>query len=141
MSTEGSTEGSIGLKLAGSAFRGASQGPLLTLVVGNALGNGVSVDSQGFGGFRQVVFVSRERLFYIEFFKFFKRFGQQDLAVEHFLNQDFKTRVHVLNTRDRNGRKLEFFARQQPVSVEVTGRRGFCHRFGKSRSGRPLVPL
>lgn len=64
-------------------------------VGGDALGNGIAVNAQSLGGFGKVLFVSGKGLFDVEPLEFAYCLGQQNVAVEHFVDQSFKSRTHV----------------------------------------------
>jgi len=52
------------------------------------------MDAEDDRGFREVLIVPGEGLFNIELLKLAQRLIQQDVAVEHFTDEAFKTRVN-----------------------------------------------
>ena len=67
---------------------------VLILILRNALGEGVAMDAEDGGGVGDVLFVTGERLLYIELLEFAERFVEQDVAFEHFVDQVFETVVN-----------------------------------------------
>jgi hypothetical protein len=74
---------------------GAGERALCLLEFSHALRDGVAVDAQSLGGFREMFVVSGEGLLNVELFEFTDRFGQQDVTIQHFVNQSFKSSAHV----------------------------------------------
>lgn len=52
------------------------------------------MDAERFGCLREVILVSRKGLLDVELLEFADGLGQQDFAVEHFVNQSFKSSAH-----------------------------------------------
>src|SRR5947209_1208703 len=70
-------------------------GALLCAVVGDSLGERVAVDAERSGGAREMLFVSGERLLDVELLELGEGLVEHDLAVEHFVNQDFQSGAHL----------------------------------------------
>ena len=68
---------------------------LFFVVGGDALGEGVSVDSQHFRCIRKMFSMPGESLLDIDLFKLRHRFIQQNLAVQHFIDQGFELGAHL----------------------------------------------
>lgn len=81
--------------LASSGLGGPGNGPFLLLVKGHSFCDGISMDSQGFGGFGDVRLVATEGPLNVNLFKFVKGFRQKYMAVQHFIDQSFKASSHV----------------------------------------------
>jgi len=62
---------------------------VLAFVLGNSLGDGVAVDTEGGGGFAQVVAVAFEGFLDVDLLEFGESFIEEDAAVEHFLDEGF----------------------------------------------------
>ena len=67
---------------------------LLAFISSDAFGEGVAVDAEDGGRVREMLFVAREGLLYIELLKLAERFIQKDVALEHFVDQAFETVVN-----------------------------------------------
>src|SRR6185369_225794 len=67
---------------------------VLVFVRGDAFGEGVAVDAENGGRVRQMLFVAREGLLYIELLKLAERFIQKDVALEHLVDQAFESGVN-----------------------------------------------
>jgi hypothetical protein len=63
----------------------------LGFVGGDALGEGIPMDSKDRGGFGEVLFVAGERLFYIELLEFTQSLVKKDVAFEHFVDEAFES--------------------------------------------------
>ena len=74
----------------GSALRGF----FLALILGDALGEGVALDAEDGSGVGDLLFVTGERLLYIELLELAARFVEKDVAFEHFVDQVFETVVN-----------------------------------------------
>lgn len=59
---------------------------VLLFVGGDAFGQRVPVDAEHDGRLREVLFVPRERLLYIELLKFSNRLVEEDVAFQHLVN-------------------------------------------------------
>src|SRR5215467_13420144 len=68
----------------------APGGFFLTLVGGDALGEGVAMDAEHGGGVGDVLLVTGECLLDVELLEFAERFVKKDVAFEHFVDQGFK---------------------------------------------------
>ena len=67
---------------------------ILSLVGGDALGEGVAVDAEDGGCFGDVLLVTGEGLLYVELLELPECFVQKDVAFEHFVDQVFETVVN-----------------------------------------------
>jgi len=67
---------------------------VLVFVGGDTFGEGVAVDAEDGGRVREMLFVTREGLLNIELLKLAERFIQKDVALEHLLDQAFKSGVN-----------------------------------------------
>jgi hypothetical protein len=59
---------------------------LLVFISGDAFGEGVAVDAEDGGRVREVLFVARESLLYIELLEFAESLIQKDVALEHLVD-------------------------------------------------------
>ena len=66
---------------------------VLVFVAGDAFGEGVPMDSEDDGGLREMLLVTRERLFDIELFKLAHRLVKKDVAFEHLVDEVFESSV------------------------------------------------
>jgi hypothetical protein len=73
-------------KLLPACFGSARYRSFLLLVESDTLSDGISMNTQGSGGFGKVGFIPDKRLLDIDLLKLIKCFGQQYVAVKHFLN-------------------------------------------------------
>ena len=73
-------------KLLPPCFGSARYRSFLLLVKSDALSDGISMNTQGSGGFGKVGLIPDKRLLNVDLFKLVKCFGQQYVAVKHFLN-------------------------------------------------------
>ena len=67
-------------------FGSARYRSFLFLVESDALSDGISMNAQGGGGFGEVGLIPNKRLLNVDLFKLVKCFGQQYVAVKHFIN-------------------------------------------------------
>ena len=58
---------------------------VLALIGGDAFGEGVAVDAEDDGGFREVLFVAREGFLDVELFELGEGLVQKDVALQHFV--------------------------------------------------------
>ena len=64
---------------------------LLSFVGGDAFGEGVAVDAEDGSRVREVLFVTREGLLYVQLLKLAERLVQEDVALEHLVDQAFES--------------------------------------------------
>jgi len=69
--------------------------PFLGAVRVHALGDGVAVDAERFGGVRNAFLVSGESFLNIELFEFFESFVEHDVTIEHIFYNCFKAGAYL----------------------------------------------
>lgn len=81
--------------LAGAAG-GTGKRSLCLHLLADALGDRISVDSQRFGSLGEMFLVSGESLLDVEALEFVDCLAQKDVAIQHLVDQSFKSRTHVI---------------------------------------------
>ena len=61
------------------------------VILGDSLGEGVAMDAEHGGGIGEMLLVTRQRLLYIELFKFADGLFQKDVAFEHLVDEAFES--------------------------------------------------
>ena len=67
---------------------------LLSFIGRDAFGEGVAVDAEDGGRVREMLFMTREGLLYIELLKLAYSLIEEDMAFQHLVNQGFETVVN-----------------------------------------------
>jgi hypothetical protein len=81
--------------LAVSVSGTACQRTSFFLIISDPLRDSVPMDAQRLGSFGKMFFVAGECLLDVELFEFGYGFGEQNMAVQHFVNQGFESGAHL----------------------------------------------